>query len=752
MKLPILKMEIKKVTPVYDKLAKCKAKTVVCVGGARSSKSHSLEQVLIYKLVNEKHKKIGITRKTFPALRRTAYDLFIGLLKEYGIYREANHNKSFYTYEHGTNKVEFFSMDDPEKLKSTGFSYIWIEEANEFTYEDYFTLWLRLSEPTKEGERNQIFLSFNPIDENNWIAKTLIHEDDVEVIHSTYKDNPFLEDDYVKSLESIIDKDSNYYRVYVLGEWGNLENLIYNNWDMVDELPEEYNAMCYGLDFGYVNPTALVKVCLVEGEIYLDEVLYKSHLTNSDVIDSLSHIEKGDIYADRDELQRIEEISRAGYVAYPGEKDVKMGIDLCNRHKLHITKRSVNGIKELRGYMRKKDKDNNVLEDPIKHNDHFCLVSGTQVKTIGGDKAIEDIKHGDMVLTRQGYHPVVACGLTDAHADVVTASFSDGSSLTGTGNHPVWIKDKGFIPLDTLRYCDIMEVWKENELFTKESHTEGIQTQRQGQREFISEQVGILNLAHATSTGKFGKMFMGMSQKVIMSITKTIIPSIMSLITLSASLAATIYQTIRRGNIMTFNILPEYALLPLNGIVPQRGGNGIANTLFKHTRNVNRLRKHVNGVVNNTLIWQDEKAIGFVPTLVSVHGAERVGGMMKLESVLSVGSHLQPLNTSQHELAHGSAVRCLGVKNKGKQPVYNLSVDTVHEYYANGILVSNCDAMRFGVYGLVSRFGFATAKPFDNREVLHSFRNNSGSTPVPRPYDEIVHKFNKGDVREILRR
>jgi len=262
-------------------------------------------------------------------------------------------------------------MDDPEKLKSTGFSFIWMEEANEFTYDDYFTLWLRLSEPTMGGERNQIFLSFNPIDENNWIARTLVHEEDVEVIHSTYLDNPFLEDDYIRSLEGIIDKDTNYYRVYVLGEWGSLENLIYPNWDLVDEIPE-YNAMCYGVDFGFlVDPTALLKICLVDGEIYLDEMLYEMKLTNSDLIERLTHIEKGDIYGDRDEAQRIEEISRAGWNAYLGEKDVQMGIDLCARHKLHITKRSVNLIKEIRGYMRKKDKDNNVLKDPVKHNDHL---------------------------------------------------------------------------------------------------------------------------------------------------------------------------------------------------------------------------------------------------------------------------------------------------------------------------------------------------------------------------------------------
>ncbi len=367
-------MDIKKVTPVYDKLVNCRAKTVINVGGARSSKSYSIAQYIVYKLINEEHKKIGVTRKTFPALRRTAYDLIIGLLKDYGIYKERNHNKSFLTYEHGTNKIEFFGMDEPEKLKSTGFSYIWMEEANEFTYDDYFTLWLRLSEPTKKGERNQIFLSFNPIDENNWIAKTLVKENDVEVIHSTYKDNPFLEDDYIKSLESIIDKDSNYYRVYVLGEWGSLENLIYTNYDVVDKLPEGEAKFCYGLDFGTVNESALCKIHLINGEVYLDERFYKSHLSISDIIERLGHEDKADIYADPTSLMIIDEISGAGYNIYAAPRDVKATLDLCLRQKLHILSSSTNLLKEIRGYQRKAAVVNGVkmvLEDPVKYHDHL---------------------------------------------------------------------------------------------------------------------------------------------------------------------------------------------------------------------------------------------------------------------------------------------------------------------------------------------------------------------------------------------
>lgn len=158
-------------TPVFERLRECKDTTVVLVGGAGSSKSHSIAQFLIEKLVMEKGKSIGICRKTFPALRMTAMDLVFGLLKEYGIYREENHNKTANTYTHGTNKIWFFSLDELEKIKSANFHYIWMEECNEFSRADYMVMKLRLRGPTTPDCPNQIFLSLNPVDASNWVAK-----------------------------------------------------------------------------------------------------------------------------------------------------------------------------------------------------------------------------------------------------------------------------------------------------------------------------------------------------------------------------------------------------------------------------------------------------------------------------------------------------------------------------------------------------------------------------------------------------
>jgi len=359
------------VTPIYHKTRECKAKTIVNVGGAGSSKSYSIAQLLIEKLCQEKNKKIGICRKTFPALRMTALDLVIGLLKDYGIYNLNNHNKSNNTYSHNSNIIQFFSLDEVEKIKSANFSYIWMEEANEFSYEDYTIMKLRLRHPTTD-EPNQMFLSLNPIDANNWIATRLVNEADVETIRSTYLDNPFLNKDYIKTITDLIYQDENFYKIYALGEWGLLQRRIYTNFKVIPILPEITEGQwAYGLDFGLVNPSAVIKVIRHDDKFYLDERLYKTNLTNKDIIEFFSHEEKGDIYADPSAKQMIEEIYRAGFNAYEAHKDVKDGIDLCQRQQLQIPEASVNLIKEIQSYQWKEDKDGNVLSEPIKFNDHL---------------------------------------------------------------------------------------------------------------------------------------------------------------------------------------------------------------------------------------------------------------------------------------------------------------------------------------------------------------------------------------------
>ena len=196
-------------------------------------------------------------------------------------------------------------------------------------------------------------------------------DNDTEIIYSNYEDNNFLDSNYVKILQDLIGQDANAYRVYTLGQWGLVQRRIYTNYKIIPAMPEIAGGhWAYGLDFGLVNPSAIVKVYALGTKVYVEEKLYKSNLTNADLIEFFSHNELGDIWADPSSKMMIEEIRRAGFSAYEGHKGVKESIDLCQRQEIIIPQTSTNLIKEINSYQWKTIKDGTILPEPVKFNDH----------------------------------------------------------------------------------------------------------------------------------------------------------------------------------------------------------------------------------------------------------------------------------------------------------------------------------------------------------------------------------------------
>lgn len=360
---------------LFGRTLKAKATTVVNVGGARSGKSYAAAQILIMKALNEDGANIAVTRKTMPALKMTAYRLILELLQKYGLYKASSLNKTDNYYTLNKSRIQFFSLDDAEKIKSSEFNYIWMEEANEFTYNDYLVLLTRLSAPAAEGAKNKIFLTLNPTDANCWIAKNLLAREDVAVINSNYKDNKFLSGEYIDTLLSLKNHDSNAYNIFALGQWGSNEKTVYPNWQPADAPPDGCDEIIWGLDFGFNNPSALVKVYIKDRGCCAQEILYKTGLTNAELIENLKNIiaptERAQpIYADAAEPDRIAEILAAGFNIHPALKAVNAGIMAVKASGLSITKCSANLIKEIQNYCWKTDNNGNTLEEPVKFNDH----------------------------------------------------------------------------------------------------------------------------------------------------------------------------------------------------------------------------------------------------------------------------------------------------------------------------------------------------------------------------------------------
>ena len=366
------------VTPVFDFLQNCKERIVVLRGGTRSSKSYSLAQHIIFnKLMAGNDRVIIVARKTLPALRKTAMKLVLDLLDAYKI--PYKFNKTDLELRYKNNLLYFMSLDDPGKIASIDFNDCWLEEAVDFTAEDFRMFNIRAS---RKGDHNQIYLSFNPVSALHWIKTELLDKRKTGIAEhvSTYKDNiEHLPAEIVKEIEDLIDQDINFYNIYALGLWGVLEDVIYSNYSIFDKLPEKIDEISYGVDWGFNSPSAIVEINWIDGKFIARELLYKAGLTQQELVSQAVRLipkerYNCEMYIDASEPALIQAFYDVGFNAHPAKKDVLAGISFVKTHMLGITKDSVNGIKELQSYSWKKDKDGNLVDPaaPVKFNDHFC--------------------------------------------------------------------------------------------------------------------------------------------------------------------------------------------------------------------------------------------------------------------------------------------------------------------------------------------------------------------------------------------
>jgi phage terminase large subunit len=356
-----------KTTNVFHKAYRSDSRITCLQGGTRSSKTYSLCQLFIVKCLEETGKVFTICRKTLPALKGTAYRDVLNILKELELYNEANHNKSELSYSLNGNLLEFISVDQPQKIRGRKRHYLWLNEANEFAYEDWQQLILRTTE--------KIYLDYNPSDPYSWIYEKVITRNDCTFLKSTYLANPFLDKDTIAEIERLKDLDPEYWRVYGLGEIGSISTQIFRQFNLVDDV--QGRLIGYGLDFGFTNsPSAMVAVYQRDDSLYIKELLYEKRLTNTDLANKIKELgvsRQDEIVCDSAEPKSITELYRSGLNAKAAKKGagIHLGIDIMRRYKLNITKDSLNAIKEFRSYKWATDKNGDVLNAPVKVNDHL---------------------------------------------------------------------------------------------------------------------------------------------------------------------------------------------------------------------------------------------------------------------------------------------------------------------------------------------------------------------------------------------
>lgn len=268
----------------------------------------------------------------------------------------------------------FKGMDDSEKLKSiSGLDDVFLEEATELTLDDFSQINLRLR---SKKPHNQITLCFNPVSKSNWIYKRFFEGepnlDNVTILHTTYKDNKFLPQSYIDSLNEMLDSNATYYKIYALGQFASLGKLIFTDWekkefDHFDLLKEGMHAR-FGLDFGFsADPTAFIAFLVDRPNktLYFFDELYQKAMVNDDIADWLLDrgYAKEHITADSSEPKSIMELKRSGIrrikPALKGNDSVSWGINFAQGWKFVVHPRCVNFIEELENYEYKKDKKTN---------------------------------------------------------------------------------------------------------------------------------------------------------------------------------------------------------------------------------------------------------------------------------------------------------------------------------------------------------------------------------------------------------
>lgn len=355
-----------KTNVVYDHLLSSDKKILIEQGGTRSGKTYNILLWIIFQYcTHNRGKTITICRKTFPSVRATVMRDFLDILRTFEIYREEFHNRSNSEYHLFGNLIEFISLDQPQKVRGRKRDLLFGNEINELSWEDWQQLIFRTNE--------RIIGDFNPSDEYHWLYDKVLTREDCDFHKTTYLDNPFLDETLVSEIERLKETDEEYWQIYGLGERATSRATIFKYIE-IEKIPDDAEFVSYGMDYGFTNdPTTLVSVYKKDYNLYFREHLYRTGMTTQDINLFLrnNNVSNLPIYADTAEPRLNEELRRMGWNIRKSEKDIKAGIDMLKRYKLHIEKDSTNAIMEFRNYKWKEDKTGIITNMPIDNHNHI---------------------------------------------------------------------------------------------------------------------------------------------------------------------------------------------------------------------------------------------------------------------------------------------------------------------------------------------------------------------------------------------
>ena len=356
---------------LYDENCDPNTRVFVNQGGTSSGKTYCIMQRLISIAVNEPSCIITVAGQDLPNLKvgamRDTESIMAGSewLQEFFTW-----NRSEYTLK-GRNGslIEFKSYDGEQDAKNGKRDYLFVNEANGIPYGIYWQLSIRT--------RKQVFIDYNP-SARFWVHEQVIGRDGVKLIISDHRGNMFLTDEEHRRIENIEDKEL--HRVYARGMTGSITGLVFPMFNIVEQLPPpaERKLQGFGLDFGFTNdPTSLVNVVLAHGELWLDEVIYETGMTNPDIAEAMKReglTARDEIVADCAEPKSIRELQNLGMrgvrACSKGADSIRQGLDTMKRYRLNVTRRSTGLRKELLSYKFKVNRDGQQTNEPVDGYNH----------------------------------------------------------------------------------------------------------------------------------------------------------------------------------------------------------------------------------------------------------------------------------------------------------------------------------------------------------------------------------------------
>lgn len=647
-----------------------------------------------------------------------------------------------FRYPNGS-RIVVGGMDNPAKIMSAEYDIAYINESTELTENDWESITTRLRYGAMPYQ--QLIADCNPAAPSHWLNQRA-ERGVTRRFGSKHQDNPMLWDHavgawtergraYIETLDRLTGVR---YQRLRLGRWVAAEGQVYDAWndalhlvnreDVADRLQGAW--FLGAVDWGWTNPGVLH----VYGVDHDDRmILVAEHYHTRRPVEgwwiprAIELTERYGVDAwvcDPSEPAYIAQLQAAGLNAIPAQNDIMPGVtavqsrlvdpgdgrvrlQFCRDALIERDEALVEAKQpwctehEFPEYVWSKGSGGEVLKDtPVDSANHGCFVAGTMIAAEDGLKPIERVEVGDRVLTARGSALVTNAGMTVPAAQVFTMELSNGRLLTGTADHPIWVEGRGWVPLHAMRYGDILNACDLRQLSTTGSRSAAIRMLSGGPIASISSQARIIaSKVLGACTKRFGSIATARFRRATKSIMRTVIRSITNQATLSAcpakstSLGTKPTRSLStRGRLLGSN---QFAPWLLDGIEAKRGVLGIANTGIERGSSASREWVSVAGAAIATRLASLALTIGFAPMLVSQHSAGLPGLMTKIAFVPSAARRFGLIATPRRGRVPVSVLNVCAEPDS--QPVYNLTVLGEHVYFAEGVLVHNCDTMRYAV-------------------------------------------------------